>query len=50
MSSFLLDLLDLCLFPMRNTGNLLVFVPTACFTVVFLFGVIRLLLHGERCR
>ena len=48
MSDFLLSLLDLCLFPFSATDNLLIFVPTACITVLFLFTVIRLLMHGGR--
>ena len=50
VGDFLISLLDLCLLPFRSTDNLLVFVPTACFTVSFLFIVVRLLLHGGRLR
>ena len=46
MSSFVLDLLNLCLFPFSRTDNLLIFVPTVSLTIVFLFGFVRLLMKG----
>lgn len=46
MSSFVLDLLNLCLFPFSCTDNLLVFVPTVSLTIVFLFGLVHLLMKG----
>lgn len=46
MSDFLISLLNLCLIPFRETSNILVFVPTASLTIVFLFVVVRRLVHG----
>lgn len=46
LSDFLISLLNLCLIPFRETSNVLIFVPTASLTVVFLFVVVRRLVHG----
>ena len=48
MASFVLDLLNLCLFPFSCTDNLLIFVPTVSLTIVFLFCFVRLLMKGGR--
>jgi len=47
MSDFLIALLDLCLFPFQNTSNLIIFIPTACVTIFFLFAVISRLVRGD---
>ena len=46
MSDFLISLLNLCLIPFQETSNILVFVPTSCLTIVFLFVVVRRLIRG----
>lgn len=48
MSDFMIALLDLCIIPFQSTDNLIVFVPTACISIVFAFCVVRLLMHGGR--
>lgn len=48
MSAFFIELLNFCLIPFQSTGNLIVFVPTACISIVFCFCVVRLLMHGGR--
>lgn len=48
MSDFLISLLDLCLVPFRMTSNLVIFIPTACLTVMFLVRLISCLIHGGR--
>lgn len=48
MSEFMIALLDLCLIPFSETSNLIVFVPTACLTISFLFSIVVRLMHGGR--
>lgn len=50
MTEFVVALLDLCLVPFVATSNLIVFVPTACLTILFLFSLVRRLMHGGRVR
>lgn len=48
MSDFLISLLDLCLIPFRMTSNLVIFIPTACLTVMFLLCLVSRLIHGGK--
>ena len=47
MADFMVSLLNLAILPFQST-NLLVIVPAAGITVVFLFSIIRCLMHGGR--
>lgn len=45
MGDFVISLLDICIFPMKQTSNLLVFVPTVSLCICVLFLLIRRLSH-----
>lgn len=47
MNDFMINLLNLCWTPFRSTDNLLVYIPTLCLTVSFVFGLVRYMIFGR---
>lgn len=44
MTTFLVNLLDLILLPFSWTTNIIIFIPTACMSVIFVLSVIKRLM------
>lgn len=47
MSDFVIALLDFCLIPFQASDNLIIFVPTVCFSVVACFALVSRLIRGD---